>query len=130
MSAVRRFILRNDPIKERAADFVRTFQPANDGDIFECVVRKVKSKRTLEQNAYLHKLFSDIADFTGDTKKEIKFLMKAEMLEPVFERKLPNGNTMVEYPSTADMSVKELTEFAERVEAFAITELGFVRGQV
>jgi len=129
MSIIRRFILRNEQIKKRVADFVLSFAP-DDGCLYEVIFRKVKSKRTLEQNAYLHKLFSDIADFTGDTKKSVKFDMKVEMLEPTIQRRRKDGELATEYPSTADMSVRELTEFAERVEAFAITELGFVRGQV
>ncbi len=121
-----RFIIRNHMIAARAAEAVINLTVGDDKPM-EVVIRLHKSKRTLEQNAYLHKLLHDIAEFSGDNIESVKIEMKARFLEPVTQVPMPDGRVYVVYPSTADMNVRELSEFCERIEAFAITELGFRR---
>ncbi len=65
------FIIRNHMIAARAADAVINL-PVGDDKPMEVVIRLHKSKRTLDQNAYLHKLLHDIADFAGDNIESVK----------------------------------------------------------
>ena len=123
----KRFIIRNRQIAERAADCVRVL-PVEDKPL-EVIVRPVKSKRSLDLNDYYWKLIRDIATFTGDSVDATSIDMKAEFLTPLSEKALPDGRIFVQYKSTADMGVRELTEFCEKIESFAITELGFVRNR-
>ncbi len=122
----RRFILRNKQIIERASEFVAGL-PVDDERPLEIVIQPHRSKRTLEQNAYYWQLITDIANYIGDDKESVAWEMKARFLEPVKVVDLPDGSKAAIYPSTADMTVKELTEYCEMIEAFAVRELGFVR---
>ncbi|MDX8401732.1 MAG: recombination protein NinB [Mariprofundaceae bacterium] len=121
----RRFVIRNREIAERAAEFVRGL-PVQERPL-EVVVRPYRSKRTLEQNAYYWRLIADIAHFIGDDKESVALEMKARFLEPVKVVDLPDGSKAAVYPSSADMTVGELAEFCEKIEAWAVHELGFRR---
>lgn len=82
----------------------------------EVIIRPVKSKRSLEQNARLHKIIGMAATEAGYTIQEMKDKFKEELLEPwAYEAKT---NKPI-YKSTADMSVKELNLFMEAVERLA-----------
>lgn len=121
----RKIILRSEELCNRAVEVVMWMH--REEGLHEMIIQPYKAKRTLEQNAYLHKLLADIANFTGDSLASTKSDMKQEFLEPLSRRQMKNGDWQVEYPSTADMNTKELSEFCEKIEAWAITELGFVR---
>jgi hypothetical protein len=81
--------------------------------------QEFKVKRSIQQNKYLHKCFSIIAEHTGYSLNEIKVLMKHEFgyYEEVHNKK--TGETLINYLSTADMSKKEFAEFTEKVTMFA-----------
>jgi len=105
-----------------------------DGEpvLHEVTIRPHKSKRSLEQNAYYWKLITDICmHLCGDKSKTAtekqSMDMKVEFLEPLTKTPLPDGRFYVTYKSTADMTIKELAEFCECVERWAIVELGFER---
>ena len=78
-----------------------------------------KVKRSLQQNKYLHKIFSLMADHTGYSLSEIKTLMKHEFgfYEEVTNKK--TGEVLINYLSTADLSKKEFADFTEKVVMFA-----------
>lgn len=125
MSVVRkRFVGRSREILERASAFVRGL-PVDEKRPLEVVIRPYRSKRTLEQNAYYWRLIGEIADFTGDDKESVSLEMKAKFLEPARVVELPDGSKAAAFPSTADMTVKELATFCEMIEAWAVRELGF-----
>ncbi len=127
MSVVkRRFVLRNREIIERLIAFLLSL-PLDDDRPLEVVIRPYRSKRTLEQNAYYWRLIGEIADFTGDDKESVSLERKARFLAPVKVVELPDGSKAAAFPSTADMTVKELATFCEIIEAWAVRELGFRR---
>lgn len=78
-----------------------------------------KIKRTVQQNKFLHKVFSIIAEHTGYSLNEIKTLMKHEFgfCEEVKNKK--TGEILINYLSTADLSKKEFADFTEKVINFA-----------
>ena len=123
----RRFVLRNQQIAENAARFIVGLAVNDDVPLLEVVVRPYRSKRSLEQNAYYWKLITEIADFIGDDKESVSLQMKAKFLEPLKIVPLSDGSKAAVFPSTADMTVRELATFCEMIEAWAVRELGFRR---
>jgi len=81
--------------------------------------QEFKVKRTVQQNKYLHKVFSIIAEHTGYGLNEVKVLMKHEfgLYEEIKNKK--TGEILINYLSTADLSKKEFAEFTEKVINFA-----------
>lgn len=83
-------------------------------------------KRTLPQNARLHKLFTELAanvkakDGLYHPALWWKAIMKAEWLG-FDEYQKPNGETVYVLRSTANLNVEELNEFMEKVEHYAAT---------
>lgn len=124
----RKIILRKAYQVERFVDAVQeaVVEHENGGDLHEVLIRPYKSKRSLEANAKLHALLASIASFTGDDMESTKLQMKSLFLIPKATHKLPSGDKYVVFPSTADFNVSEMSEFIEKVQAFAISELGFV----
>lgn len=90
----------------------------------EALYREFKSTRSIEQNSLLHTLLGEMANYTGDSIDSMKYDMKVEFLVPISEKVRSDGRIQVEYKSTAKMKVKELSEFYEKVEAFAAMNLG------
>ena len=80
------------------------------------VIRTYRQKRSLQQNALLHKWFDEIAKTTGEyTADDIKTLMKAKF-SPT---KLVCGEMI---PSaTSSLNSAQMAEFMEQVSAFAAT---------
>ena len=132
----KRVILRSTELVTRAWSLmVEALKEMLDGEpvLHEVIIRPYKTKRSLEQNAYYWKLVSDIADFMGEDGKTgreyVSMLMKQEFLEPTTKIKLPSGDIYVTYPSTSDMTVKQLAEFCEKIERWAVVNLGFERNE-
>lgn len=121
----RKIILRDEGLCNRAAEIVMWMH--REDEPHEVIIRPYKSTRSLEQNAYLHKLLADIAAFTGDDLESTKLQMKSLFLQPLARHKLPSGDVYVTYMSTASMNVGQLSEFCEMIQAWAINELGFIR---
>jgi len=121
MKQTTRIILRNEALRMRAIERLEilSLEPV----LWEMRISEHKSKRSLQQNARLHKLLGMMADFTGDDIESMKLEMKAKFLEPLAQLNLPNGQTWVQFKSTAKMNFRELNAFMEKVEAFAAITL-------
>ena len=96
----------------------------------EALLREYKSMRSIEQNNLLHKLLGEMANYTGESIDSMKYDMKREFLVPISESERSDGRVEVVYKSTAKMKVKELSEFYEKVEAFAAMNLGITLAPV
>jgi hypothetical protein len=91
----------------------------------KCRIRIHPSTRTLEQNAYLHAVFTRIASFMYDAGMRCpgddKF--SAEDWKVYFKKKhgltkvltLPDGSTETVLVSTAKYNKKEMTQFIEQI---------------
>jgi hypothetical protein len=102
-----------------AAEVVSTLDPSRRWVV---EIREQRSKRTGPQNRLLWAIYTAIADATGYTPEEVHEAMKAKFLPP---RAVALGKEEVEVPgSTAVLEVPEFSEYVERVQAFAATELG------
>ena len=84
-----------------------------------------RKKRSIPQNARLHKLFTEISsnltakDGLYHSHQWWKVMMKDHFLgyEPEYRR--PDGKVIEVLRSTADLSVDELNEFMTQVEMYA-----------
>ena len=81
------------------------------------------SKRSNNQNAYLHLIFNKIADHTGYTLDEVKCLMKIEFGHFTESANKRTGETFLIYHETSKMDKKTFTEFTENVLLFANSKL-------
>lgn len=89
---------------------------------YEIRVAKRKSKRTLEQNARLWALYRSIGDFIGVTDDDMHEYMGNKFLKYV---RTINGEDVVSIESTTKLDTKKMTEYQEKIEAWAATELGW-----
>jgi len=87
-------------------------------------VEQVKSKRTLDQNAYLHAVpFPIIADYVGCSVEDIKYDLMGEKWG--WKPSAMDPNRMVPMkPSTASMTIEECTAFIEWLIPFAAQKFG------
>lgn len=89
---------------------------------YEIRVAKRKTKRTLEQNARLWALYRSIGDFIGVTDDDMHEYMGNKFLKYV---RTINGEDVTSIESTTKLDTKRMTEYQEKIEAWAATELGW-----
>lgn len=110
----------NERDLKQVAEIITTL-PAGKWDI---EVRKLRDKRTTEQNRLLWAIYTAIAEETGHTTEEIHEAAKALFLQPEV---LKIGKREVTVSgSTTKRDVAEFGEYIERVQAWAVNELGVV----
>tara|TARA_Y100000034_G_C6571654_1_gene247787 strand:+ start:49 stop:432 length:384 start_codon:yes stop_codon:yes gene_type:complete len=83
-------------------------------------VKPYRRKRSLNQNALLHKWFDIIASDIGDSPASVKADLKAEFC-PAIESKVTPGK--MRPLDTSEMNTAQMAEFMNRIEAFAASEL-------
>tara|TARA_A100001037_G_C15093877_1_gene610452 strand:- start:968 stop:1357 length:390 start_codon:yes stop_codon:yes gene_type:complete len=112
---VTNYILRTEEAKNNCfLELVR----ASVGEMppVEVVFRTYRQKRSLQQNALLHKWFDEIAKATGEySADDIKTLMKAKFSP----RKLVCGEMIP--TATSKLNSAQMAEFMDQVAAFAGT---------
>lgn len=122
------FLIHNDLIIANATAAIRNNWQAmkNRGEVLEVVLRPYKSTRNLEQNKRLHAMLQEIADNAWHDAKQYSM----ETWKEFFKRKflgcveLPGGELMSN--PTHKLNVGECAEFMQKVEAYAVSELGVV----
>ena len=78
--------------------------------------------RTTDQNNLLWKWYTEIANHTGHTAEEIHEYCKASFLAPKFIR-IGTEKFAVEYRTTTKLTTAEMSDYIERVYAWAAVEL-------
>ena len=94
--------------------------------VWDITVKQWRPRRSLSQNARLHKIFQLVAQETGGDIESVKLGYKQMFLagkESIFQ-----GRKQIIYPRTSQMNRKELADFMDAVESHAITEWGLVLG--
>lgn len=87
-----------------------------------CVeIKRLQSKRSLSQNALLHKWFGVIADETGDTPDGVKDDLKQMFLPKVERESRITGEVSMGPKRTRDLTKEEMRDFMTRIEAWAAT---------
>ena len=88
---------------------------------WEVVIRKSKSKRTLEQNSRLWDLYRSIGDYLGYTADEMHLLMGFKLLR--MHKYV--GDQLIEYiESTTKLDTAEMARYQEQIELYA-SQLGW-----
>lgn len=96
------------------------------GQPVEVLIRKPASKRSLDQNAYLHaEPFPIIAEYVGCSVEDIKYDLMGEKWGWKPSALDPNRMVPVQ-PSTAAMTVEQCTEFIDWLIPFAAQKFGCV----
>jgi hypothetical protein len=96
------------------------------GEPVEVVIRKPTSKRTLDQNAYLHaEPFPIIAEYVGCSVEDIKYDLMGEKWGWKPSALDPNRMVPVQ-PSTSAMTVEQCAEFIDWLIPFAAQKFGCV----
>ena len=93
------------------------------GHAVEVLIRKERTQRSLDQNAYIHAVpVTILADHFGYTVPEMKLVLMGECfgwhLDPISGREIPIK------PATSSMDVEECTRFIEWVIPWAMTNHG------
>jgi len=109
------YILRNKSVRDNCINAIYGL----DVDAMppqEIVIRPYRQKRSLQQNALLHKWFDEIAKTTGEySADDIKTLMKAKF-SPT---KLVCGEMIP--TATSKLNSAQMAEFMDQVSGFAAT---------
>lgn len=103
--------------------------PVEDGEVWDVLIRRHVSKRSLSQNARLWLLHTAAAKHIGCSPEDIH----EEMLCRSFgftEVRMPTGVTRrIPLRRSSDLNKQEFREFMDQVEEFYISELGvFLEG--
>lgn len=109
------YILRNKSVRDNCIRAIYNL----DVDAMppqEIVIRTYRQKRSVQQNALLHKWFDEIAKATGEySADDIKTLMKAKFSPS----KLVCGEMIP--TATSKLNSAQMAEFMDQVAAFAGT---------
>lgn len=127
----REFTLNGPTDAQQCVGFMKQFAgPAVErGKPLRVVITAEDRKRTLEQNAhYWGHVLTTIAEtvwidgkqFSTDVWHE----QLAEMFCPRIEITLPNGKLFTRRKSTSEMGVGEFSEYVQKVQVYAASELG------
>lgn len=107
---------------EHERDKRRTWLMSLAGQDVEFVVRKIRTKRSLDQNAYLHaKPFTLLADYWGEDMESAKLLVLGEWSG---WRETVGGNRIPMKPSSSALTTEEASQLIEWIPPWAMREFG------
>jgi hypothetical protein len=89
---------------------------------WKIVLTESKDVRTNEQNDRLWAMYKAIGDYLGYSQDEIHKMMKYKFLRT---ERIINGEVFEVLKSTTKLSVEDMTQYQENIEAWAATEIGF-----
>ncbi|MFI3322603.1 MAG: hypothetical protein R3Y50_08785 [Rikenellaceae bacterium] len=95
-----------------------------EGKRYEVIVKLHKEKRTLPQNSLFHLWCKCIQDDTGTDSEDVKRYCKERFLG--YKDVYIFGNLSHELTSTAKLNTLQFTEFLNKMQAWAASELGIV----
>lgn len=102
----------------------RTYLRGLAGKTVEVIVRKVRTKRSLDMNAYLHAVpFPILAEHFGDDIEGVKFDVMGECWG---WRSTKGGQRIPVKGHTSDMTVEESTYFVDWLIPWALVNHGVV----
>lgn len=112
------FIIRDEQIRERAINLIRGLDISN---LWQVEVTRHRKKRTLSQNALLHKWFNIIADETGNDQDAVKDAFRDMYLDKV-PVTIGDEERLIGR-STTTLNTAEMTEFMNKILAYANSQL-------
>jgi len=122
------FLIHNDAIAANVSAVIKNNWQAMKAkdEVLEVVLRTYKSSRNLEQNKRLHAMLQDIADQVWHDARQYPMEVWKEFFKQKFLGcvELPNGKLMAN--PTHKLNIKECAEFMQKIEAYAVSELGYM----
>jgi len=122
------FLIHNDIIIANVSACIRNNWQAmkSKDEVLEVVLRPYKSSRNLEQNKRLHAMLQEIANQAWVNGRQYPMEIWKEHFKQQFLSvvELPNGRLMAE--PTRKLSIKQCAEFMQKIEAYAVSDLGVV----
>ena len=88
---------------------------------WEVLIRKAKSKRSVDQNALYWAWITVVEVETGNDKDDLHEFFKQKFL--INQCILVFGKQIEKKPSTTKLNTKEFSEYMEKIRAFCATEL-------
>ena len=126
----KQFLIKNHHIIANIHGFLsQNYQGVLDsGEVLEVNICLHKSKRNLEQNKRLHAMLQEIANQVWINGKQFSMETWKEHFKQMFLGviELPNSRLMAN--PTHKLNTKECAEFKQKVEAYAVSELGVIFG--
>lgn len=113
------FVLRSTEARQHAIDFI---EGLDSSKLYELVVRIHKTKRSESQNARYWAILGIVAADTGHSTEELHEHLKREFLG--FEVVSVMGKEYERVKSTTSLDTKQFAEYCDRVEAWAVVDLG------
>ncbi|MAG24675.1 hypothetical protein CMI47_03760 [Candidatus Pacearchaeota archaeon] len=93
-----------------------------DGKAWAFSLKRKPRKRSLQQNALYHKWAGIIAADLGNSHDEMTTILRQKFLAPkVIEI---YGEVYEVWPSTTTLSVAEMSDYMDKIQAWAATDLG------
>lgn len=130
-SLYKEFVLNGPAVWQAFVSIVRANAKAfNDsGHPLRIILTSSDKKRSTEANGYYWKfLLEQIADQAWvegrQYSKEVWHIYMAERFAEKIEISLPDGTIHIRRKSTTEMKVGEFSDYLQKVEAYAATELG------
>lgn len=127
---LRQFILREELNAKALYAFLKMNwrAMADAGHPLSVVIQEAKSKRTNDQNKLLHAILTEIAENAYVNGRKYSVEAWKEFYRQKFigteEVELPSGERQERGVSTTTLSVQEFTEFVNKIQVHAVTELG------
>jgi len=89
-------------------------------------VGRVQSGRSLSQNKYLWAVvYGTLSEWSGHEPEELHEFCKDKFL-PSEQKQLPNGEVMVQAPSTKSLTVEEFSKYVDAVVRWAAEQRVYV----
>ena len=107
-----RTVLIESALPEIEENIKQALKQAEQGKHYEILIRR--PRRSNPHNDYWHTLIRQVADKTGYTVEESKFLLKGEILG--YEMVTINGKGIAQPRPTSDLTTDEMSELIERTE--------------
>ena len=122
------FLIHNETHANNANAVVKNNWPAMKakGEVLEVILQPYKSSRNNEQNKRLHAMLQDIVDTVWHDARQYSMEVWKEFFKQKFLGcvELPNGKLMAN--PTHKLNIKECAEFMQKIEAYAVSDLGYM----
>lgn len=114
-------IVRDETLRDRAIDLIGKLDLSKPWRI---TVERYRRKRTLGQNALLHRYFGIIARETGNSPEDIKEAYR-DMFLPKVPVRIGDEERLIGQ-STTKLDTKQMSELVDKVYHHAASELGIL----
>lgn len=114
------YIIRDEKLRAQVAGLIASLNLERPWSVS---IEPYKKKRSLNQNALYHKWVGIIADVTGNSHDDVHDVLKSKFC-PV--REITIGDKVEVVRSTTKLNTLEFKDYADKVYAFAQTELGIL----